>query len=308
MIFTTDFVVEDLGIQELNVYDIEVEDNHNFFANDICVHNSLYMNLQPVMEKFGITGNQRIKVLEKTTLDKIVPIVNKICTECCDHMGSFSNKLFFKLEIAGDKGFWLGKKKYVVRAHSSEGVTYAKPKFKVKGLEMVRSSTPQFVRDELKKSLDMIFDTDEKNVQKFVEDVRGRFMQLPYQAVAFPRGANNLDEYSDSRMIYKKGCPLQVRGVLLYNHYLRELGIDNKYPVIGEGSKIRFCYLKKPNKLKENVIAWPVDGELPVEFGVHSMVDYELQYEKTFLASMEIVLDAIKWSAVEHSSLDEFFG
>lgn len=308
MIFTTDYIVEDLGVQELDVFDIEVEDNHNFFANDICVHNSLYMTLNPVMEKYGITGDQRIKVLEKATLDKIVPIVNKICTECCEHMGSFSNKLFFKLEIAGDKGFWLGKKKYVVRAHSSEGVTYAKPKYKVKGLEMVRSSTPQFVRDELKKSLEIIFDTDERTVQKFVEDVRVRFMQLPYHAVAFPRGANNLDEYSDSRLIYKKGCPLQVRGVLLYNHYLRELKIDNKYPIIGEGSKIRFCYLKKPNKLKENVIAWPVDGELPVEFGVHSMVDYELQYEKTFLASMEIVLDAIKWSAVEHSSLDEFFG
>lgn len=269
---------------------------------------SCYFTLQNIIEKYNIPPDKHIKTLEKLTLDKIVPIVNKICTECCERMGSFSNKLFFKLEIAGDKGFWLGKKKYVVRAHSSEGVTYAKPKYKVKGLEMVRSSTPQFVRDELKKSLEIIFDTDEKTVQKFVEDVRGRFMQLPYHAVAFPRGANNLDEYSDPRLIYKKGCPLQVRGVLLYNHYLRELKIDNKYPIIGEGSKIRFCYLKKPNKLKENVIAWPVDGELPVEFGVHSMVDYELQYEKTFLASMEIVLDAIKWSAVEHSSLDEFFG
>ena len=269
---------------------------------------SLYFSLQPVIEKFGIADDRVIGILEKTTLDKIVPIVNKICTECCEKMGSFSNKLFFKLEIAADKGFWLGKKKYVVRAHSSEGVTYSKPKFKVKGLEMVRSSTPQFVRTELKKSLDIVFDTDEKTVQKFVEDVRGRFMQLPYGDVAFPRGANNLDEYSDDRMIYKKACPLQVRGVLLYNHYLRTMKLDNKYPIIGEGSKIRFCYLKKPNKLKENVIAWPVDGELPVEFGVHDKVDYELQYEKTFLASMEIVLDAIKWSAVEHSSLDEFFG
>lgn len=269
---------------------------------------SLYFTLQPVIEKFNVSDDRIIKVIERTSLDKIVPIVNQICTQCCKNMGSYSNKLFFKLEIAADKGIWLGKKKYVVRAHSSEGVTYTKPKFKVKGLEMIRSSTPQFVRDELKKSLDIIFNTDEQHVQKFVEEVRVRFMQLPYSDVAFPRGANNLEEYSDNRLIYKKACPLQVRGVLLYNHYLREMKLDNKYPIIGEGSKIRFCYLKKPNRLKENVIAWPVDGELPIEFGVHDRVDYELQYEKTFLASMEIVLDAIKWHAVKHSSLSNFFG
>ena len=40
--FTSDFDVEDLGYEDVSVYDIEVEDNHNFFGNKICVHNSIY--------------------------------------------------------------------------------------------------------------------------------------------------------------------------------------------------------------------------------------------------------------------------
>lgn len=269
---------------------------------------SLYFTLDAVFKKFNISGDQAIKTIEKLTKDKITPLVNRFCDECCKHMRSYENKLSFKLEVAADKAIWVGKKKYAVRVHSSEGVTYAKPKYKVKGLEMVRSSTPRFVRDKLKSALELIFDTNEKRIQEFVEEVRTEFMQLPYQQVAFPRSANNLDEYSDSSQIYKKGCPIQVRGSLLYNHYLVEKGLDGVYPNIGEGEKIKFIYLKKPNRVKEDIIAFPAEGIIPAEFGIHDRIDYDTQFEKTFLASVDIIMKAIKWNSIETSSLDEFFG
>jgi len=273
---------------------------------------SLYFTLEGVFKKYGVTDDKQIKALEKTAKERITPIVNKYCDACCVKMRSFDNKLSFKLEVAADKAIWLGKKKYAVRVHSSEGVTYAKPKFKVKGFEMVRSSTPRFVRDKLKIALDIIFDSNEKGVQKYISEVRDEFMKLPYQQVAFPRGANNLFEYSDSNNIYKKGrgesTPIQVRATLLYNHYLKHYKIDGVYPSIGEGEKIKFLYLKLPNKMRENVVAFPAEGKLPDEFGVISAIDYEEQFNKTFLASMQIILDAIKWNAVETSSLEDFFG
>ena len=269
---------------------------------------SLYFTLDAVIQKYNVTEALAIKTIEKLSKDKITPLVNQFCEDCCKMMRSYENKISFKLELAGDKAIWLAKKKYAVRAHSSEGVTYAKPKFKAKGLEMVRSSTPKFVREKLKLALDIVFDTDEAAVQKFIETVRADFMKLPYQQVAFPRGANNLDEYAHATTIYKKGCPIQVRGVLLYNHYLREKKLEGKYPLIGEGSKIKFAYLKKPNRIKENVIAFPAEGVIPKQFGVIEMIDYEEQFDKTFLSSMQIILDAIKWSAEPHSSLSEFFG
>lgn len=269
---------------------------------------SLYFTLSEVFDKFNVPQDKRIVSTEKLAKEKISMIVNKYCEACCKTMNSFDNKLSFKLEAACDKSIFVGKKKYALRVHSSEGVTYAKPKFKVKGFEMVRSSTPKFVREQLKKSLDLIFDNDEKTVQHFVENVRTEFMQLPYQDVCFPRGANNLDEYADSRSIFMKGTPIQVRGVLLYNHYLKEMGLDGKYPLIGEGEKIKFAYLNMPNRFKQNVVAYPVDGVIPKEFQLIEKIDYQTQYEKTFLSSMEIVLNAIGWYAIEHSSLEDFFG
>lgn len=274
---------------------------------------SLIFTLDAPFKKYNVDPDKAIKTLEKLAKDKITKIVNGLCQRCCDTMRSYENKLSFKLEGAVDKAIWVAKKRYIMRVHSSEGVTYSKPKFKVKGLEMVRSSTPQFVRDKLKVALDVVFDTDEQNTQKFIQDVKTEFYKLPYQQVAFPRGANNLKEYSDKNNIYKKGVgegstPIQVRGALLYNHYLKAYGLDGEIPSIGEGDKIKFMYLKKPNKLRENVIAFPTEGDIPPQFGILDKVDYDLQFEKTFLAGMNIILDAINWKSVETSSLEDFFG
>lgn len=272
---------------------------------------SCYFNLNEVLEKHNVPEDRRIKTMERLTKEKITPIVNEICEACCSNMHSYENKLSFKLEIAASKAIWLGKKKYTLRAHSSEGVTFAKPKFKTKGLELVRSSTPRFVRDKLKLALDIIFDKDEAYTQRFIADVREEFMQLPYQQVSFPRGANNLAEFADPKKIYKSGqegsTPMQVRGALLYNHYLEEFKLTGKYPKITEGSKIKFAYLKVPNTIRENTIAFPTEGVIPEEFGLIKYIDYDTQFEKTFLSAMQIILTAIGWNAVETSSLEDFF-
>jgi hypothetical protein len=62
-----------------------------------------------------------------------------------------------------------------------------------------------------------------------------------------------------------------------------------------------------PNKFRENIIAFPVDGVLPVEFEIIDKIDYDTQFEKSFLSAMQILLTSVKWNAVEVSSLDEFF-
>jgi DNA polymerase elongation subunit (family B) len=303
------FQVECLGEVDGYVYDIEVDDTHRFFANGILVHNSVYFCLDPGIQKFNIPKDQRRVALEKITRDIITPMVNGICQECCDKMGSYENKISFKLEVsAPDGAIFVGKKKYALKVESSEGVVFDKPKFKVKGLEMVRSSTPKFIRDHLKDSLPLIFDGTEKQVQEYIEKTRQEFYTLPYERVAFPRSANNLIEYSDPNSIYRKATPIAVRGALLYNHHLKRLGLTGKYRLITEGMKVRFAYLKTPNVLHENIIAFPVDGEIPVEFGIIDKIDYETQYQKTMIDAMQIILTAIGWNAIETSSLDDFFG
>jgi DNA polymerase elongation subunit (family B) len=93
---------------------------------------------------------------------------------------------------------------------------------------------------------------------------------------------------------------------LLFNHYLKQNGLTKKYQLIGNGDKIKFVYLRTPNPFNENVIAF--NTELPKEFGLHTYIDYDLQFEKVFLDAMQIVIKPLGWHTEEQSSLDLFFG
>jgi DNA polymerase elongation subunit (family B) len=79
-----------------------------------------------------------------------------------------------------------------------------------------------------------------------------------------------------------------------------------QYPNLRNGDKVKFLYLRVPNPIKENVIAFP--DYLPKEFGLHKYIDYELQFKKSFLDAVDPILTAVGWSAIEISTLEEFFG
>ena len=48
--------------------------------------------------------------------------------------------------------------------------------------------------------------------------------------------------------------------------------------------------------------------KLPTEFKLEQYIDYETQFEKTFLAPMRFILQAIGWEHEPKASLEAFFG
>jgi hypothetical protein len=63
--------------------------------------------------------------------------------------------------------------------------------------------------------------------------------------------------------------------------------------------------LKKPNPIYENVISFIQD--FPLELGIDKYIDYDLQFEKSFLEPLKIILDAIGWNVEKTNSLESFF-
>lgn len=302
-----DFVVEDLGIQEIDVYDIEVEDNHNFFANDICVHNSCYFTLQKVVEmtQQNKTTEHIVRFVDKFAGEVLQKVINKSYQELAEYMNAYQQKLIMKREVIADVGVFVAKKRYVLNVHNSEGVQYKEPKLKVTGLELVRSSTPSVIRDKLKSGVKEVLHGTQASVQKFIADYQKVYNNEPVENIAFPRGVNGLKQYSGSP-IYTKGCPIHVRAALLYNHYIARMGLEGKYELIKEGAKMKFVYLRLPNKFRENVIGF-ID-KLPIEFGLHEYVDRVTMFDKSFIEAMQTMLTPLGWDAEERSTLEDFFG
>ena len=268
---------------------------------------SIYLTLEHLVEKTceGKTDEQKIRYMDKICEDIFQPFIDKGYQELADYMNAYSQKMQMKREVLADKAIWTAKKRYVLNVHNSEGVQYAKPKMKVMGLEMVKSSTPAVIRDKLKDSLTVILEGNQSNLHTYITKFREEFNKLPAEDIAFPRGVNGMRQYAGSP-IYAKGTPIHVRGSLLYNHYVKRKGLEKKYQPIRDGDKIRFIYVRKPNPFEEDVIAFP--QELPKEFGLQQYIDYDKQFEKTFLDALQGVIDPLGWKVEEQSSLEDFFG
>ena len=265
---------------------------------------SIYLRLGELVDKFikdTSDKNKVISFMDKICEEKIQPFIDKSYKELADYVHAYDQKMQMKREALADKGIWTAKKRYIMHVYNNEGVQYTEPDMKVMGLEMIKSSTPAPVREKMKQALQIMMKGSESDMHTFIDTFRTEFKKLNVEDISFPRGINGLKEYANKTTIYSKGTPIHVRGALLYNKYLEEKGLSKKYPLIQEGEKIKFTYLKTPNIFKENVVSFP--GRLPVEFGLQDCIDYNTQFDKTFLEPIKVILDCMDWTTERTNSL-----
>jgi DNA polymerase elongation subunit (family B) len=269
---------------------------------------SIYLRLGDLVNKV-YTGekdpNKVVAFMDKVCEEKIQPFIDKSYEELSEYVHAYSQKMQMKREALADKGIWTAKKRYILNVYNNEGVEYKHPKLKIMGLEMIKSSTPSAIREKMTEVTKLMMNGTEEDVQNFIATFKEEFKSLPPEDISFPRGVNGLDSYSDPVSLYKKGTPIHVKGAIIYNHQLKLLNLTNKYPLIQEGEKLKFTYLKMPNPFKDMVISFP--GRLPKEFELQDYIDYDTQFEKSFVEPVQVILDCMKWKAEKVFSLDEFF-
>jgi len=273
---------------------------------------SIYLRLSELVNKvYGVDGvvkmstQKVIEFMDRVCEDKLQPFIDRSYEELANYVNAFDQKMQMKREGLSNKGIWTAKKRYILNVYNNEGVQYNEPHLKVMGLEMVKSSTPSAIRVKMKESIRLMVTGTEDDVQKFIFDFREQFKKLPPEEISFPRSVNGLNTYSNSSSIYIKGTPIHVKGALIYNYLLKKHNLDKKYPMIQEGEKLKFTYLKQPNLLNDTVISYP--SRLPTEFGLDDYIDYDLQFNKAFLDPIKIILDCMNWQAEKTNSLDDFF-
>ena len=285
---------------------LKTEDVDYVIASDT---DSIYLNL-------GDLVNRIYEGREKTA-ESVVSFLNKICEmefekyiegsyeTLAKYVNAYDQKMFMKRENIAERGIWTAKKRYILNVWDSEGVRYEEPKLKMMGIEAVKSSTPAPCRTMIKDALKLMMSGTEEDVIDFIDESRKKFRNLPPEDIAFPRTASNVQKYKASSTIYAKGTPIHIRGSLLFNHYVKQKKLNNKYSLIGNGEKVKFLYLKKPNLIQENVLSFIQD--FPHELGLDKYIDYDLQFEKSFVEPLKTILDAIGWNVEKTVNLELFF-
>ena len=285
---------------------LKTEDVDYVIASDT---DSIYLNLGDLVD--------RVYEGREKTSESVVSFLNKVCEvefekyiegsyeTLAKYVNAYDNKMVMKRENIADRGIWTAKKRYILNVWDSEGVRYEEPKLKMMGIEAVKSSTPAPCRQMIKDALKLMMNGTEDEVIDFIEESRKQFKSLPPEDISFPRTVSNVKKYHANSTIYAKGTPIHARGALLFNHYIKKKKLTNKYSLIENGEKIKFCYLKKPNIIQENVISFIQD--FPKELDLVKYVDYDLQFDKSFVEPLRTILDAIGWNVEKTVNLELFF-
>ena len=274
---------------------LQTKDQDYIIASDT---DSIYVTFDTLVSKsFGnrddVPTEKVVNFLDQIAKDKVEPYITKCYQDLADYVRAYEQKMEMAREVIADKGIWTAKKRYILNVYDSEGVRFAEPELKIMGIEAVKSSTPEPCRDKIKEALRVIINEDEQALNKFIQSFRKEFMKMDPERIAFPRSCNGLKKWGDRSSVYKKGTPMHIKGSLMYNYLLNKEKVTHKYPLIQEGEKIKFIQLRTPNKIQTNVISFM--GQLPREFDLTEVVDYDIMFLKSFVEPMTFILDQIGW-------------
>lgn len=322
---TDDFEIIDLGIQELDVYDIEVEKTHNFFGNNILVHNSIYYRIQELVDlKWPhITDKKElVDAIDEYAENVINPYFDKCFEELSEYMNAMQNLLDMKREAIADCFIIRAKKNYIMRVLDNEGVRFAEPYYKMMGIEVAKTSTPMMVRENLKKALVIVIDGTNDELIDHYNQFKSDFMDAELSRIAKPSGISDIGKYQNAdftireyeyvhdekrgHLVKKKvTIPYHVRGAIIHNQLVKSMKLQNKYEYIKNGAKIKLLPLTLPNPINSEVIGFI--GELPPEFGLSDYVSRDIQFDKVYKSPLESFTVFNNW-LLERNAMRDLFG
>ncbi len=274
---------------------------------------SVYVEMEKVANVFtsmlnkngtSRTTQQTVDALHQFCEAKIQPIINKTFEDIASYLNVHTSCLSMVRDVIADKGVWTAKKRYILNVYDSEGVRYKnkktqvpEPELLVHGLESIKSSTPEIVRDMITEALRLAMTGTQQDVWAHIITCEETFRAATFEDVAFPRSVNGLDKYKGQT----KGLPIQVAGALAFNQALERTNATHTYEQVRDGEKIKFAYLKTPNPFFSHVMAAP--HGCPAEWNIDKWLDYDVQFSKTFLEPMQVILKCMGWSTKHEASL-----
>ncbi len=310
-----------------NIVKYGAEILNDYFANiwhkDEELHQKLGLKGKPnkikrIVQRYGDTDScfisleDVVKDLEDNDLlpDKYKNDIPKLCLDITElRLNDYIQKKYnefssryntenlqkFELEVIMYDTIFLAKKKYAGSIAWKEGAGFQEKgeKFKITGIEIVRSSTPKFCRDKLKYLLNYIFQhASNFSVNSFIKEIikiKEEFKLQPIENISISMSVGDYNKFiidDKKELTLASSCPIHIRGAGYHNYLV--LNSDKykfKYELLKTGDKIKMYYAKDDFC---NVFSY-ASGQYPYEIAPE--IDLELQFEKTIINPINSIIE-----------------
>ena len=295
-----------------------VVDEKNKLKKDVDVltdTDSIYLCFDEIVQKLNLsfkTHEEFLTWIEPFVNTFIQPLFEKMLTVYAQKY-DVPQIINFRREKIGSAMLVLAKKRYILEVIDDEGIRHLEePKYVVKGVELVRTDTPQFCRDKLLETVKMMFQTrDREKVIDYMKQLKKEFKQQPIGDIATPTGISEysnvfkpIEYYLSNGISYPKGCTMHGRAALNHNFMASKNNLNLQ--LIGDSTKMKFIYLNDSNLINQNIIGFI--NNWPENFNKYFKVDYETQWEKSFQTIIQRFFEVMGWGEISfNNKLSKFF-
>jgi len=259
---------------------------------------SLYISYTPIMESIDFKGDELKFILHMNAVFT-QPMFNKYLKEYADKYGVDSIH-DFELETINKSALHIQKKHYINNVVWEDGVFFEDlSHFYPKGVEIVKSSTPTFVRENIWDFIKYLFknpgNVSIKEILKIMKNLKKEFKLADVEDISMTTSLNNYEikmVEDQGRMETLKGAHFSVKAAVLHNYLLNEhTSYKTRYNLLN-GGRIKWYFTKNDLKIQQEDKYTSADRfaylrsfhptEVTTEEGIE--VDYDMQFEKTFLS------------------------
>lgn len=302
--------IKELGSTEEYVYDLEVEDeSHVYYANDILIHNSCFLNLQAITDDlsktYGIspdlnkwTDEQKLKLwdmMSKFVDETLIPQVQGLVAKMCHT--SNAEVLRYGLEYIGSGGIYESPKHYGVHKIIDEGPELV-DKFKFTGIAIKKAEVPAEIKEFLRNIyctaiIDPAF--DDMAMQQSLTNAYSVVKGMTANQLGRWQGYGTERKMGEGFLNAEKGMTGISKAVGYYNQIIKDMGIGKKYGSIEVGDKVQMVYVRPENKYGVNVMAFK-PRQWPEEFNAVFEVDKPKMFDRLVMSSLKNFFEALHFT------------
>ena len=286
------------------VYDIEVDNCHTFFANDILVHNSLYIELAGICKQLGISDNNSADFITKLWKYGLGPYMDECYEKYAKYWNCNKNLEQLELEKISQTVIMLAKKHYAMEASWEEPGIFLQPLEDIiyKGIELNQRSTPKYAKECQEDFYKFVFDYYRAhNTKPNYTDILDKLTSYKEKFILQdPRDISKGSTIGDyekfiledkNQLTIGLHCPIHVKGAGIANYLLnKNAKYKSKYNFLKTGDKVKFYYTTDP---RYEVFSFE-SGKFPIEYA--PKIDYDKTFEKNILDPLNRVIIALGYS------------